>query len=390
MEELIADFRQQISALNAPFHRYMYSRINWENRMIGLTGPRGVGKTTLFLQHIKEDLPLNQVFYVMADDIYFSSHLLLDLAREFYLQGGKYLFIDEVHKYADWSRELKLIYDKFPQLRVAFTGSSILDINKGAHDLSRRAVMYSMQGLSFREYLALFHDIDLPAYTLEEIVNNGVELPSGFRPLSYFKDYLQAGYYPFALESDAILRTKQIINLVIEADLPQYAGINVSTCRKIKKLLGIIARSVPFKPNYTSISQMLEVSRASLADYMLYLEQAGFIAQLRTATGGVRGLGKVEKIYLDNPSLAYAISEEKPDVGNVRETFFFNQMRVNHDPIASPTSADFKVGDYTFEIGGQNKKKQQIKDTPAAYVVKDDTETGWGNSLALWQFGMTY
>lgn len=389
MESLRIDFQLQLDETSTAFHRYMYSRINWNNRMIGLTGPRGVGKTTLFLQYIKEKLPIKETLYVSADDIYFSSHLLLDLARQFHLQGGKYLFIDEVHKYPDWSRELKLIYDKFPQLHIAFTGSSVLDIVKGAHDLSRRAVMYSMQGLSFREYLALFHGIELPVYTLDEIVGGEVKIEKGFRPFAYFRNYLQTGYYPFGIEADVLLRVKQVINLALETDLPQYAGINVSTGRKLKRLLNIIALSVPFKPNMTSISQMLEVSRSSLADYFLYLEQAGFIAQVRNDTGGVRGLGKVEKVYLDNPTLAYTLAEEKPDVGNVRETFFFNQLRVGYDPISSPV-ADFLIGDRTFEVGGQNKKHKQVRDTPNAFIVKDDIENGWGDTIPLWQIGLTY
>lgn len=389
MERLRSDFLSLLAETDTTFHRYMYDRINWNNRMVGLTGPRGVGKTTLFLQYIKEHLPVGEALYVTADDLWFSGHTLLDLARDFYQKGGHYLFIDEVHKYAEWSRELKLIYDKLPTLSVAFTGSSVLDISRGAHDLSRRAVMYHMQGLSFREYLELYHQIRLPVHTLDEIIGGALVPVKGFRPLAYFSQYLAGGYYPFGIEDDTSLRIKQVINLSLESDLPQFAGISVTTGRKLKRLLSIIAESVPFKPNMSSIAQMLGVSRSSLTDYFLYLEEAGFISQLRNDTGGIRGLGKVEKVYLDNPNLAYVLATESPDVGNVRETFFMNQLRVDYDPIAS-TQADFTIGKRTFEIGGPGKGMRQLEGAGEGYVVKDGIEYGSDRTLPLWQMGLTY
>ena len=358
-------------------------------RFIGICIPRGVGKTTLILQYIKENLPREQSLYVTAEDFYFAGNKLVDLADEFEKMGGKYLFIDEIHKYKDWSRELKLIYDYHPKLQVVFTGSSVLDINKGASDLSRRAVMYQMQGLSFREYLELFHGIVMPRYTLSDILSHQVQLPDDFRPLPYFADYLKRGYYPFALDDDYAIRLQQIVNQTIESDIPQYAEINIATARKLKRLLAIIAQSVPFKPNVSSIATTLEASRNSVADYCLYLEEAGMITQLRDATGGIRGLGKVDKIYLDNPNLIDVLGQHHGDTGNTRETFFFNQMRVNHDVIVSPVS-DFQIDGMTFEVGGKNKKQKQIHNVEKAYIVKDGIETGYMNVIPLWQFGLEY
>lgn len=389
MNKLQLTFDKLLRETRTDFHRYVYSKINWKGRMIGLVGPRGVGKTTLVLQYIKENLKRSDSLYVTAEDFYFASHKLLDLADEFSKLGGKYLFIDEIHKYKDWSRELKLIYDYHSELQVVFTGSSVLDINKGISDLSRRAVMYKMQGLSFREYLQLFHQIKIDVYSLKDILMQDVTWPEGFRPLAYFADYLQRGYYPFALETDFELHLQQIINLTLESDIPQYADMNVSTGRKLKQLLSIIAKSVPFKPNMSSIASILNVSRNNIADYCLYIEEAGLIAQLRDNTGGVRGLGKVDKIYLDNTNLMYSLGQDAPDTGNIRETFFLNQMRVEQDVIASPIS-DFLIDDMTFEIGGKNKKQKQLQGVDNGYVVKDDIETGYMNVIPLWLFGLNY
>ena len=389
MDKLFEYFHKMIRETNIEFHRYIYSRINWNSRMIGLTGPRGVGKTTLVLQHIKEKLNLNDSLYVTAEDFYFASHRLLDLADAFVKMGGKYLFIDEIHKYKDWSKELKLIYDYHSKLDIVFTGSSVLDINKGASDLSRRAVMYQMQGLSFREYLYLFHRIPSGIYSLQDIVAHKVEIPGLEHPLPLFHDYLQKGYYPFALEEDFDIRLRQIINLTLESDIPQFADMNVSTGRKLKQLLAIIAKSVPFKPNFSSIAKILEVSRNNISDYCLYIEEAGLIAQLRDATGGIRGLGKVDKIYLDNTNLIYSLAQDNSNIGNIRETFFLNQTRIFSDVVASPVS-DFLIDDMTFEVGGKKKGQKQIQEVQKGFVVKDDIERGFMNVVPLWQFGMGY
>lgn len=381
-------FLKLLQETDTRFHRYMYGRIEWGERMIGLTGPRGVGKTTMVLQHIKEHLPLDTTLYVTAEDFYFADHKLLDLADNFAKQGGTHLVIDEIHKYKDWSKELKLIYDYHPELQVVFTGSSVLDINKGVADLSRRALMYHMQGLSFREYLLFWHNIELPLYSLNDILRQQVQLPVRFRPLQFFPDYLQRGYYPFSSDNLS-LRIQQIVNLALESDIPQYAGMNVSTGRKLKQLLAIIAKSVPFKPNISSIATALNVSRNSVAGYCLYIEEAGLITQLRDETGGIRGLGKVEKIYLDNTNLIYNLGGKQSDIGNIRETFFLNQMRVNHDVITSSV-ADFKIDDYTFEVGGRKKGMKQIEGIDDAFIIKDDIEYGYKNTIPLWHFGLNY
>ena len=389
MDKLFRHFHKLLRDTRIDFKRYMYSRINWNSRLIGLTGPRGVGKTTLVLQYIKSELNHNESLYVTTEDFYFADHKLIDLADAFVKMGGKYLFIDEIHKYKDWSKELKLIYDYYSELKVVFTGSSVLDINKGSSDLSRRAVMYQMQGLSFREYLQMFHHISSEVFSLQDILSHKVKIEGVDHPLPLFEDYLKKGYYPFAIEEDYDIRLGQIINLTLETDIPQYADMNVSTGRKLKQLLAIISKSVPFKPNITSIATMLSASRNNIADYCLYIEEAGLIMQLRDATGGIRGLGKVNKIYLDNTNLIYNLVQESSNVGNVRETFFINQTRVNSDVIASPVS-DFLIDDMTFEVGGKNKKQKQIQGLEKSFIVKDDIEFGYGNIIPLWQFGLSY
>ncbi len=390
MEQLQATFRKLLRETSTSFHRYMYDRINWDARMIGLMGPRGIGKTTLVLQHIKEQLPEKESLYVQAEDFYFASHRLTELADAFAKMGGKYLFIDEIHKYKDWARELKLIYDYHAELHVVFTGSSVLDIAKGAFDLSRRALMYEMQGLSYREYLELFHGIRFPVCTLQQLLGQEVELPEGFLPLKHFGDYLQRGYYPFA-DDDINQYVQQVVNATLETDIPQYADLSVSTARKLKRLLAIIAQSAPFKPNMSQIGGQLEVSRNSIADLCAYLEKAGLISQLRTSTQGIQGLGKVDKIYLDNPTLIYTLGSGNVEIGTVRETFFFNQTRSLTMPVTVSPVSDFLIdGRYTFEVGGKKKKQRQLQDVEDGYVVKDDIETGYGNIIPLWMLGMLY
>jgi predicted AAA+ superfamily ATPase len=389
MDKLFEQFKKLLRETDTGFFRYIYAEINWKSRLIGLTGPRGVGKTTLVLQHIKKNLKPAETLYVTTEDFYFADNRLIDLAGDFVKRGGKYLFVDEIHKYKDWAKELKLIYDYHPDLNVVFTGSSVLDIKKGASDLSRRAVMYNMQGLSFREYLQLFHQITFQPYSMEEILGHKAELPGVKHPLPFFEDYLKRGYYPFALEEGFDLKLQQIVNQTLETDIPLYAGMNVSTGRKLKQLLAIIAKSVPFKPNMTSIATALSASRNNISDYCQYIEEAGMIAQLRDSNRGIRGLGKVDKIYLDNTNLIYSLANDNSNTGNIRETFFLNQLRVKYDVIVSPV-ADFLIGDYTFEVGGKNKGLKQIQGIDKAFIVKDDIELGYLNTIPLWHFGLTY
>lgn len=386
---LIAFMESQLKQTTSAFHRYMFNRISWTSRMFGLVGPRGIGKSTLVLQYIKENRLSRKMLYISADHLYFSSHTLVDTVDEFVKEGGEQLFIDEIHKYENWSRELKQIYDSYPELRVGFTGSSVLDIYKGQADLSRRAPIFLMQGLSFREYLQLFHQIEVPVYSLEEILGQKVRLEAIHHPLPLIKEYLRNGYYPFSGEGDFEIRLRQVVNQTMEVDIPQYVNMNASTGRKLKKLLSVIALSVPFKPVMDTLATVIGVSRNVLPDYFLYMEQAGMIGQLRDDTGGIRGVGKVEKVYLDNTSLAYLLGSESPDTGNIRETFFYNQMRVTKDVISSRIS-DFEIDGKTFEVGGRKKGKKQLSEAKEGYVVKDDIEYGSGNIVPLWAFGLTY
>lgn len=389
MRTLYQKFETLLGNTTTDFKRYLYHNVSWDSRMVGIIGPRGVGKTTMILQHIKQELDSKQALYVSADDMYFSENRLLDLADNFYKNGGKHLFIDEIHKYTDWSRELKNIYDSFPTLKVVFTGSSVLDILKGSADLSRRAIIYNLQGLSFREYLKFYHNYETQVYSLEQILNNEVKLESIQHPLPLFNDYLKRGYYPFGIEDELDLRLGQIIVQTLESDIPQYANLNVGTGRKLKRLLSIIAESVPFKPNFSKISEMINVSRNSLDDYFSYMEKAGLISQLRNETSGIRGLGKVDKVYLDNSNITFNLVGERSNVGNLRETFFLNQMRVKNNVISSG-KADFKIADYTFEIGGKGKQQDQIEKDGKSFVVKDDIEFGYLNVIPLWAFGLNY
>ena len=389
MEGLYQFMQKQLDATESQFVRYKYDAIHWQNRMLALVGPRGVGKTTLFLQHIKKHHSLGDTLYVTADHLYFMGHSLFETAEAFNKNGGKYFFIDEVHKYSNWSQELKLMYDAFPDLHVYFTGSSILDIEKGEADLSRRAPKYLMQGLSFREYLAIRHHIEVPVFSLQQILNHEAKIPGVSHPLVYFKEYLKEGYYPFGQDLDFETELNQVITRTIEVDIPQYANMNIGTAKKLKKLLVILAGLVPYKPNMASLGSQIQASRNNVEDYLTYLEKAGLLAQLKDGTGGLGELGKVEKVYLDNTNLMHALNEGQVDAGTIRETFFFNQMRVNHKVTSSPIS-DFEIQGKTFEVGGKSKGKRQITDAKEGYVVKDEIEYGYGNVIPIWAFGLNY
>lgn len=389
MDRLYEFMIRQLDRVDGTFHRYVYDAISWENRMLGLVGPRGVGKTTLFLQRIKEHHSVDDTLYVTADHLYFADHSLLETAEAFAKSGGRFLFIDEVHKYPNWSRELKMMFDSLPDVRVYFTGSSVLDIEKGEADLSRRAPKYAMQGLSFREYLAIRHGIEAPLLSIDDIVAHREGVPGVDHPLPLFKDYLKRGYYPFGSDVDFDIELGQVIARTLEVDIPQFAGMIAATGRKLKKLMAIVSTLVPFKPNMTSLGSQIQASRNNIEDYLGYMEKAGMIAQLRGAEDGLAALGKVEKVYLDNTNILYNLSDGAEDVGTVRETFFLNQTRVGHAVSASRAS-DFQIGDMTFEVGGRSKGRDQLKGTKRGFVVKDDIERGFGNVLPLWAFGLLY
>ncbi len=299
------------------------------------------------------------------------------------------MVIDEIHKYKQWSKELKTIYDVHPKLKIIFTGSSILDIKRGEADLSRRTLMYDMQGLSFREYLLIIHGIKSPVYSLDDIVNHRVELPGIEHPLPYFRKYLEHGYYPFCNEPGFFKRLDQVVQQTIDTDIAQYANIKPATARRLKQLLGVISRLAPFKPSFDSLAQEVGVSKNNVPDYLVYLQQAGMIDLLRDDTVGLRALGKIEKVYIDNPSLMTVLARNNPDLGNLRETFFLSQMRVRNVVMASRESY-FCIAPYTFEVGGKRKGKRQIENVSNGIVVRDDIEFGGGIIIPLWHFGLNY
>jgi predicted AAA+ superfamily ATPase len=389
MERLIAQFRALIEKTDTQLVRYLHSKINWENRIIAILGARGVGKTTLLLQHIKLNCDVQKSLYISADDFYFSTNSLFDLATQFQLNGGEYLFIDEIHKYPQWSKEIKMMYDNLRHLKIIITGSSVLDLYKGTDDLSRRVIRYNLKGLSFREYINLINGTNLPTYSFEQIVKNEVTLNEVDFPLMHFKNYLRHGYYPFFNEPDYETRLNNILNMTVETDIPMYSKMNIGTALKMKQLLSIIAKSVPFKPNFTKIAELVEVHRNQIVEFMHYFEKAGIVMQLRDKTEGIRAMGKVEKIYLDNPNLMYAIGSNATEIGNVRETFFLNQMKLDKT-VYSHKNADFQIDDLIFEVGGKNKTKKQIAGLSEAYLVKDDIVFGYQNTIPLWHFGMSY
>ena len=398
MEDLYKTFYQLLRRIDISFVRYLYPQIRWKNRLIGITGARGTGKTTLLLQHIKKTFgnAPQEVLYVSLDNIWFSGNRLIDLANDFDKMGGKYLFIDEVHKYDNWSQEIKNIYDSFPDMKVVFTGSSMLEIYKGNADLSRRAVHYTLNGLSFREFLLLEKGIEFPVITLNDLLDNHLTWASRvnekIKPLPLFQQYLREGYYPYYKEDSEIYgeRLLHTINVILDTDLPSVENIEIHTIKKIKQLLFIIAQRVPFSPNIKELAAMLEVSRKSLLNYLTFLEKAQLLNLLQQDVSGFKVLTKPEKIYLNNTNLAYSLESEKPDIGNLRETFFFNQLKTVSE-ITSANKADFTVnGKYIFEVDGKNKGHEQIVGLENAYLALDNLEYGFGNKIPLWLFGMLY
>lgn len=385
---LLQYMQEQLDLTSLDFKRYLYNQMDWNKRLQCLTGGRGVGKSTMVKQHIIET-PDEYSLYVSADHSYFTTHTLIELADDFVKEGGEHLYIDEIHKYEGWSREIKQIYDTHPALKVFITGSSILDLLDGEADLSRRIVMKHLYGMSFREYLALVHKIHVQVYSLEDVLAGKAQLKELPHPLPLFRQYLRDGYYPFAMEGDFFERMQNVIRQTMESDIPYYAKMSPATGRKLRQMLSIVAQSAPYKPEAQSLANELHISRNDVPKYLLYMEEAEMIGQLRDDTGGMRGLGKVEKVLLGNTNIQYTLVGEKADIGNVRETFFYNQLHVTHDVIASRVS-DFSVGDYTFEIGGRKKGKKQISDVPNGYVVRDEIEYATQQIIPLWMFGLLY
>lgn len=378
------------------FRRYLHQRINWKQRMVGIKGPRGTGKTTLILQHLKFDLGSpSTALYVTADHTWFYNHSLLETATDWYKQGGRILFIDEVHKYPYWSRELKNIYDGLPEMQVVFSASSALDIYRGEVDLSRRVITYSLPGLSFREYMIFTTGKHFDVISVNDISKKhrpfSQTILEQLQPLPHFKKYLRNGYLPIIAEGEGeyLVRLEQVVNAIVDTDLSYIASYNSGTAIKVKKLLGVISESAPFKPNIAALARKLDMSRDSVYQYIYQLKDARLLNVLSAEGKGVSRLQKPDKIYLENTNLAYALSE-KPDIGNIRETFLLGQLLNTGIEVFAPRLGDFFANDITIEVGGKGKTASQVKELDRYLIAVDDIETGIGNKLPLWVLGFLY
>ncbi|MDR0694028.1 MAG: AAA family ATPase [Prevotellaceae bacterium] len=397
MEVLLNTYARLLKNTRNKYIRYLYDNIAWNNRLIALVGPRGTGKTTMLLQHIKKTFPdTKKALYVSLDHLWFSRNSLLDLADRFNAHGGTHLFIDEVHRYPNWATEIKNIYDGYPDLHVVFTGSSMLEIYKANVDFSRRAITYELNGLSFREFLQFEDKLPCDALSLNDILKNhrdiAIDITSKIKVLPEFKKYLEYGYYPFYREDLQTypIRIEQIVNTVLDNDLPAIEAIEYSSIIKIKKLLAIISGLVPFVPNIVELSRDIETNRNSTVKYLYYLNKAGLINNINVQNKGLNAINKPDKIYLDNTNLLYALNGSNVNIGCIRETFFANQLLVEHT-VNTAKEGDFTINNkFIFEIGGRNKTFTQIKNIKHSYIAADETEIGFGNKIPLWLFGMLY
>jgi len=395
--EILIDFQDRLlRGVTNDFRRYLHGSINWKQRMIGIKGPRGAGKTTLLLQHLKFDLKMpDTALYVTADHTWFYNHSLLETAGDWYQTGGRLLFIDEVHKYPHWSRELKNIYDGYPDMQVVFSASSALDIYRGESDLSRRVIHYNLAGFSFREYLSFTTQKNFASVSFSEIINNHRQLSANIveqlHPLPLFKKYLQYGYLPITAEGEAEypLKLGQVVNAVVETDLAFIESYSAGTAGKVKNLLAVIAESAPFKPNIAALARKLDISRDSVYQYITQLTHARLLNTLQAKGKGVSTLQKPEKIYLENTNLAYALSSHA-DIGNLRETFLLNQLINAGLTVHAPAEGDFITRHWHIEVGGKNKNAKQVKQQKNYLVAADEIETGIGTKIPLWLFGFLY
>lgn len=397
--DLLYQFQENLlGQVDDRFFRGLFETLPWNERMMGITGLRGTGKTTMLLQYLKYKVrSRNEVLYITADHIWFYNHRIYELAEHFTLRGGRLLLIDEIHKYPQWSRELKNIYDGFAGLRVIFTASSTLDILKGEADLSRRALTYQLNGLSFREYLQLFHNLSFPAVLLKDLLADAQglseEILRSIKPIPLFEEYLRQGYFPFgARESNPLFARKlnQVINTVIDVDMQTLEGYSAANTEKMKRLLGVISSTAPFEPNISKLAEKLNLGRDSVKLYLLHLEKARLLNLVSRNTRGIALLQKPDKIYLENTNIMYAL-DPNPNTGSLRETFFMNQLRNAGHHVTLARNADFEVdGQYTFEIGGPSKDNSQVSLEKNAWLVLDNTERAYRNRIPLWLFGFLY
>ncbi len=398
METLFRAYNRRIEETPTHYFRYLYNGIDWNERLIGIKGAKGVGKTTMLLQHIKRTFSnRSQAFYVSLDNIWFSSHTLSELVEYLYTHGITHLFLDEVHKYQNWIREIKNIYDDYPQLYIVFTGSSLLEIDNAEGDLSRRLRIYMLHGLSFREYLDITGAAHLPVLSLQDILSSHMQqassITSCIKVIPYFERYLQAGYYPFFLETSSeesyFERLQQVVSTVIETDIPAVEKIEYETLQKAKRLLMTLAQSAPFTPNIANMCALLSTTRNQLIHLLSLLERAALIRQLHASNKGLKALGKPDKILFNNTNLMHALGSTADD-GTARESFFSAMMSTTHT-IQYARQGDLQVdGKYIFEVGGKKKGFTQIANLPDSYVVADNIEIGFGNRIPLWLFGFLY
>ena len=396
LQPLFDNYHRKLAKIDLRFKRYLYSQINWEARLIGIKGPRGVGKTTMLLQHILENYEdVDSTLYASLDDLWFSSHTLMDLIDWAYQHGIMKLYLDEVHRYDQWSVTLKNIYDNYPDMSIVYTSSSLLIMDNANVDLSRRQTIYPLHGMSFREFLALEGIITLDAIPLENLLHNHVrhamQISGTIKVAPLFETYLRHGYYPFYHESveDFPIRLREMVSVVIDSDLPAVEKVSFETLQKVKRLLMIISERVPFEPNMSELWKQLATNN-ELGLRMLYaLDKAQILGLLTSKVKNYKYISKPDKIFLGNPNLMYVLCS-RVDKGNERETFFYSQLSVRNQ-IKYPRRGDFLIDDrYLFEVGGKNKAFNQIADMPDSYLAVDDTEVGHGNRIPLWMFGLIY
>jgi len=396
LQPLIENYHRKITKIDLRFKRYLYTQINWKARMIGIKGPRGVGKTTMLLQHILENYEdVDQTLYASLDDLWFASHSLIDLVDWAYQHGIMRLYLDEVHRYDQWSINLKNIYDSYPDMSIVYTSSSLLVMDNAKVDLSRRQTVYTLYGMSFREFLFFENALQIDPISLDELIQHHVRhamaITSAIKVAPLFEAYLSHGYYPFYCESieDFPSRLRETISVVIDCDLPAVENVSFETIQKVKRLLMIICERVPFEPNMSQLWKQLDTNN-ELGLRMLYaLDKAQVLGLLTSKTKNYKHLYKPDKIYLGNPSLMHVLCPHV-DKGNERETFFYSQQRVLSE-VKYPTQGDFLVDDkFLFEVGGSRKTFDQIADIPDSFLAVDDTEVGHGNRIPLWMFGLLY
>lgn len=394
MERLVKISEKRIKLVDTGFVRYLYNQIDWDQRLTIVKGARGTGKTTLLLQRLKQ---LDEKgIYLSLDDFYFESNRLLLLIEQLYESGFRYFFLDEVHQYLHWSKDLKNLYDNFSDIKMVVTGSSVLQIDKGKADLSRRATIYHLYGLSFREFLVFDKNISFNTFDLENLLQDHIyyspEINDKIDVLKAFHQYLNYGYYPFFKTDKTFYHQKlqQILQMITELDIPSTETINYSSMRSMKQLLYVLSQIVPYTPNIQKLADKTGVPRNSILKSIDLLQKGSILNLLRANNKGVSYLQKPEKIFLENPNLAYTFSDGNPNKGNLRETFFFNQLKVNHS-VSSSKFADFMIDHaFTFEVGGASKTDRQITGIPQAFIAADDLENGIKNKIPLWLFGFLY